>query len=269
MKDNSKAEILVKQVTAHPKYQHITNDLVFHLSREALDKGLSGKTAIKYVRNKLHQVGGAYFKKQVDYIGAAQILRNLPQDTHSGSVKDFCRKTMQAHASTAERLPILEAFFHTCLAPIAPVTSVLDLACGLNPLAIPWMPLTDDAQYIACDIYLDMLEMINEFFSHINLDAIAKPCDLVNTLPDETTQLTFLLKSIPCLEQLDKTITIRLMDQIPSEHILISFPARNLAGRKKGMENFYRHHFLELLSIRTWEVREFVFESELAFLVSK
>lgn len=269
MKDKSQAEILVKQVIAHPKYQHITDDLISHLSHEALDKGLRGKTAVKYVRNKLHQVGGAYFKQQVDYTGAAQTLGNLPKDSQSGPVKDFCYKMMQAHASTAERLPILEDFFHTCLAPIAPVTSVLDLACGLNPLAIPWMPLTEDAQYSACDIYLDMLEWINVFFNHIDLNAIAKPCDLVNTLPVETTQVTFLLKSIPCLEQLDKTIAMRLLDQIHSEHFLVSFPARSLAGREKGMQSFYRDHFLELLSARNWKVHEFVFRTELAFLVSK
>lgn len=269
MKDKSQAETLAEQVTAHPKYQHITGDLVFHLSREAVDKGLTGKSALKYVRNKLHQVGGAYFKKQVDYTGATQTLENLPKDTHADSMKDFCRKMMRFHASTAERLPILERFFHTCLAPIAPVTSILDLACGLNPLAIPWMPLNEDAQYLACDIYLDMLGMINAFFNHVNLNAIAKPCDLVTALPRETTQVTFLLKSIPCLEQLDKDIVMRLLDQIQSEHILVSFPARSLGGREKGMKNFYRDHFLELIADRTWDVREFIFESELAFLVSK
>ena len=69
-------------------------------------------------------------------------LGSLPTDLHNPQVKDFCLERMRGHASTQERLPILEEFFQTTLASIAPVESVLDLACGLNPLALPWMPLT-------------------------------------------------------------------------------------------------------------------------------
>ena len=269
MTDKTQSAFLVHQVTANSKYQQIAESLIYRLSEEAITKGLSGRSAVKYVRNKLHQVGGAYFKKTIDYTEVGNVLEKLPKDLGSDLVKSFCRETMRKHSSTAERLPILDNFFHTCLAPITPVISILDLACGLNPLAIPWMPLADNAQYLACDIYLDMLAFINRFFKDFNLAGKTQPCDLVAKLPTETTQVTFLLKSIPCLEQLDKAIAIRLLDQIQSEHILVSFPVQSLGGRSKGMQNFYRGHFLDLISGRSWETREFLFETELAFLVSK
>lgn len=262
-------EFLVKQVTAHPKYQQIAEDLIFHLSREAIAKGLRGKPAVKYVRNKLHQVGGAYFKQPVDYATAIDTVKNLPQDLQTLPVRDFCQTMMKMHTSSAERLPILEAFYQTCLAPIAPITSILDLACGLNPLAIPWMPLVKDFKYFACDIYLNMLGMLNAFFSHFSLEAIAKPCNLVTASPSEKTQVALLLKSIPCLEQLDKSIPIRLLENIQSEHILISFPAFSLRGRSKGMPTFYGDHFKKLIVGKSWEVHIFYFDTELAFLVSK
>jgi 16S rRNA (guanine(1405)-N(7))-methyltransferase len=176
---------------------------------------------------------------------------------------------MQSHASTAERIPILEDFYKTCLAPIAPVSSVLDLACGLNPLAIPWMPLAQDCIYYGCDIYLDMLKLLNAFFDHLNIKGWAKPCDLTTAVPDEDTQVAFLLKSIPCLEQVDKTIGARILQSIQADHILVSFPVHSLGGRMKGMPNFYRERFYEFLSDETWQVQEFQFKTELAFLVSK
>jgi len=267
--DKIQLEALAQQVAAHPKYQPITADLVLRLSQEALNLGLTGKPAVKYVRNKLHQVGSAYFKQKIDYAAAKALLAQLPQDSNSDDVKNFCRKLMQTHASTAERLPILPEFYQTCLASIAPITSITDLACGLNPLAIPWMPLADEVHYFACDIYLDMLDMIDAYFRQINLFGQVEPCDLVSNIPTRKTQLAFLLKSIPCLEQLDKSIARRLLENIPSDHILVSFPVHSLGGRQKGMKTFYQDHFNELISGNAWQVQTFNFATELAFLVSK
>jgi len=269
MKDDIHLNTLVDQVMSNPKYQHIATDLVERLSQEAIAKGLHGKPAIKAVRNKLHQVGGAYFKRIPDYTDAEIELSKLPQDLHAEFIKQFCVAQMENHASTAERLPILDTFFQTCLAPIAPIVSVLDLACGLNPLAIHWMPLVDGFRYDACDIYLDMVGLINNFFNHLHLNGKAQPCDLLNKIPDINPQVTFLLKSIPCLEQIDKGSGSQILSSIKSKHILISFPVRSLTGRKKGMPDFYRDHFYALVAGKGWEIREFLFPSELAFLVTK
>ena len=267
--DNAQHELLVAQVMSGAKYKNVTPDLVRRLTQEALASGLIGKPAVKYVRNKLHQVGGAYFKQKVDYSALKQELDQLPTEISADETRDFCRRVMQVHASTAERLPILETFFHTCLAPIAPVTSINDLACGLNPLAFPWMPVADTVQYHACDIYEDMLGLISVFFNHFHLAGRAEPCDLITTTPTGKTQVAFLLKSIPCLEQMDQSIVIRLLDEINSEHILVSFPVHSLSGRQKGMSTFYKDHFVNLINGKTWFVQEFRFQTELAFLVSK
>jgi 16S rRNA (guanine(1405)-N(7))-methyltransferase len=267
--DNPMIEELAAKVQANPKYQKIADDFVRRLCGEALAKGLTGKSAVKYVRNKLHQVGNAYFKQRINVNQLQSELSSFPQDSTNDFVKSFCIKTMKTHASTAERLPILEQFFYTCLEPIAPIDSVLDMACGMNPFAIPWMPLAKDFRYVACDIYLDMLALSNAFFSHFNFKAHAQACDLLGTIPQSEAQVTFLLKSIPCLEQVDKSIGTHLLESIPSKHILISFPARSLSGKIKGMPDFYRQHFYALIRDKTWEVQEFEFSTELAFLVTK
>jgi 16S rRNA (guanine(1405)-N(7))-methyltransferase len=184
-------------------------------------------------------------------------------------VQQFCREQMKAHASTAERLPIIETFFKTCLASISPIESVLDLACGLNPLALPWMPLADDFSYQSCDIYLDMLDLIQAFFDHFMIQGHTFACNLTDGIPREHAQVGFFLKSLPCLEQLDKSIGVRLLEEVNTDHILVSFPVHSLGGVNKGMPGFYREHFYYLIAKKNWKVQEFCFETELAFLVSK
>ncbi len=80
--------------------------------------------------------------------------------------------------------------------------------------------------------------------------------------------MAFLLKSIPCLEQLDKNIPLRLLKAIPAQHWLVSFPAHSLGGRGKGMRHNYRQHFEEI--IQGWQVSQQVFDfpGELVFLLS-
>jgi len=269
MTDQPDIEKMVKKVQANKKYEAITPDLVRRLSKSAIARGFSGKSAVKDVRNKLHQIGGAYFKKRIDYSQWLKDLKETDKTPNSDQLRQFCTRMMGLHASTAERLPILEDFFKTCLAPIAPVKSILDLASGLNPLAISWMPLQTGFTYHACDIYMDMLSLVQSFFDHLGIDGTTEACDLVGEVPTKPAQIAFLLKSIPCLEQVDKDIGIMLLEKIQADHILVSFPVQSLGGRNKGMPDFYQDHFYEMISGKAWGIKKFTFQTELAFLVTK
>ncbi|MEA3326655.1 MAG: hypothetical protein U9R53_05025, partial [Chloroflexota bacterium] len=127
MTKNDTVQNLVEEVRANPKYQYITSDLIQQLCQDAIRRGLKGKSAIKAVRSKLHQIGGAYFSKQINYSETKNRLGGLTDDIQSAEVREFCRQTMRSHTSTAERLPILDTFFETCLAHLTPVHSVIDL----------------------------------------------------------------------------------------------------------------------------------------------
>jgi 16S rRNA (guanine(1405)-N(7))-methyltransferase len=77
------------------------------------------------------------------------------------------------------------------------------------------------------------------------------------------------LKTLPCLEQIDKGIGVELLDRIPAEHLLISYPVRSLGGRAKGMGKTYETQFNEIAALKGWKFERFEFASELAFLVTK
>jgi len=260
---------LVDTVRSTPHYQGISKELVQKVGAQELDKGRSFKEAVKATRNKIHQVGGAYQEHTVRYAAWLDELKAIPCDPADARLKDFCRRMMGEHASTRERLAILDRFYSTILASIAPLQSVADLACGFNPLSLPWMPLAENATYYGCDIYADLADFFNVFLTHLGRPGRVEVRDLTNNLPTQPVHLALLLKTLPCLEQVNKEIGLSFLDDIQADYLLVSFPVASLSGRSKGMAKNYAGHFLSLIEGRPWSVQRFEFSSELAFLVKK
>jgi 16S rRNA (guanine(1405)-N(7))-methyltransferase len=259
---------LVQAVRDSAKYGNVCEDFVRRIGAAELSKRRSLKEAIKATKNKLHQVGGAYLDTAGEYPRWLATLRAAAAQGDP-ALRDACRAIMAHHASTRERLPILETFFAETLAGIAPVTSVLDVACGLNPLAILWMPLLPGATYLACDIYQDMMDFVGAFLALLGVSGRAFVCDVIHEPPTERVHLALILKTLPCLEQVDKSAGLRLLDAVHADYALVSFPARSLGGRDKGMIAHYEARLRDLLAERHWPVQRFEFETELAFLVDK
>src|SRR6516164_27288 len=138
-KDYQQIDHLVEAVQASSKYKSIDSAFIKYIGAQELARRHNLKEAIKSTKNKLHQVGGAYQDTNPRY---SFWLDELQQASRSGNRERFlevCTWVMWHHSSTRERLPILDQFYNTILANIHPINSVIDIACGLHPLAIPWM----------------------------------------------------------------------------------------------------------------------------------
>ena len=266
---------LVAQVLASPKYRAISPDLVRRAGGIELAKATSMKDAIKATKNRLHQVAGAYLDAP-RYDAWLAELRAASDDGAAVS-RLALQRVMSRHASTRERLPILDQFYAQTLAGLGPLHSVLDLACGLNPLAIPWLPLAEGASYLACDIYTDLSAFLNAAFAlpgpFARLHAHAETRDILTDLPDGDADLVLLLKAIPCLEQVDRDAGARLLAAISAPRLLISYPLRTLGGRAVGMERHYDESFHALLArvggSSSWRVTRHTFATELAYLIER
>jgi 16S rRNA (guanine(1405)-N(7))-methyltransferase len=257
---------LTRLVSASLKYAAIDAGLVRQIGRRELAARRSLKEAVKATKNRLHQVAGAYQDARPRYAEWVEQLRAARDDR---ALRSACAAIMERHASTRERLPILESFYATTLAGLPPIRSVLDVACGLGPLARPWMPLADGAAYYACDIYADMAAFLNDFFAIAGVAGNAQVCDLVAGAPTQRADVALVLKALPPLEHLQKGAGLRLLRALRAEYLLVSFPARSLGGRDKGMVEHYAREFLALAAGEGWPVERFEFPSELAFRVRK
>ncbi len=268
MSSESPLDRLVDEVRASAKYRRVSQDVIRRLGATELAHHPRLKDAVKATKNKLHQVGSAYLEAAMSYdtwLDRLTAARAVSEEAFRAA----CQDVMRAHASTRERLPILAEFYAALLGDLGPIHTLLDVACGLNALALPWMPLAPGASYIGCDIYEDMVAFVRAFLPLAGMTGDALTCDLGAALPTRPADVALALKTIPCLEQTDKAAGLRLIEGLPAHVVIVSFPVRSLGGRQKGMAEHYEAHLRDLLSGRDWPVERFEFASELAFRITK
>ncbi len=267
--ESQQIDRLIEAVLASSKYKSIGVDFIKYIGMQELSRHRNLKQAIKSTKNKLHQVGGAYQTSAPRYSVWLDELKFAKRSGNKEHFLDTCKWIMQYHSSTRERLPILEQFYSTILANLPPINSVIDIACGLHPLAIPWMPLSEHVQYFAYDIYEDMIGFLNASLALMPVQASGKVSDVIHSCPMQKVDIAFILKAIPCLEQVDKSAGLRLLETINAGHLVVSFPAHSLGGKNKGMATNYESRFYKQVAHKPWSIQRFEFPGELVFLVSK
>ncbi|MEM7028269.1 MAG: 16S rRNA methyltransferase [Chloroflexota bacterium] len=265
-------DAVVQAVQQSRKYRHVYTDIIRLIAHQERQKRSSLKEVTKATKNKLHQISGAYFKQKPAYdrwLASLQAINFDAGGSDTDALKKACRSLLAKHASTKERLPVLDRFYAETLSDLPPISSVLDLACGLNPLTIPWLPLSTSAQYYACDIYTDLADFLGQALPLLQADGHGFCCNLLTTVPTVTVDLALLLKTLPVLEQLERGRSLELLRGLNTAYLLVSFPAQSLGGQNKGMRQSYADWFISIIQAEPWQVQMFNFETEIAFLIRK
>jgi 16S rRNA (guanine(1405)-N(7))-methyltransferase len=267
---------VVSAVASSKKYEALCTDTIRRIAAHELAAHGSTKTAIKATKRRLHQVYGA-FEWNVEYDAAFRQLEAAYKTGSGLEIQTTCRHLMQGHSSTRERLPILDRFYPSVFAVTGPPGSILDLGCGLNPLALPWMNLvpqsglegTTGARYIALDIDAERVGFLNRFLTLAGFEPLARCQDILAHVPNDTADVALLLKMSPTLERQEPGSTLRLVEQLCTSHVVVSFAVKSLGGREKGMANQYQQQFVAWAEERHWTTEELAFDTELVFVVTK
>ena len=272
-------ERVLETVFAARKYGSVHPGLARAIAAAELAKGRSLKEAVKATKNQLHQSATVYFRQNPDYdetvrqlqavIGSIDCGRDAYAHSDNESVRPLLRRIMGAHASTYERLPLLDTIYGQIFQRLPPVNSALDVACGLHPLARPWMPLPPDLAYTAYDIFADQIDFINRFFGVMGYAGVAVQRNALEDMSAPAADIAFLLKTLPCLEQIESGAGRRLLHQIDAPILVVSFPSHSLAGRKKGMADHYAAYFDAITEGSGWQVESLTYPSELVYIVRK
>lgn len=258
---------LVAQVLASNKYRALSPDLVRTIGAQELAARRSLKAAVKATKGRLHQAAGAFLDRTPPYADWLMRLRAAADD--ETRLRAVCREIMGWHASTRERLPDLERFYSTIFGLLPPIASLMDLACGLNPLAAPWMPFPPGAQYLACDLYHDLIAFIDAALPLFGLRSTACVCDLTGSLPPWRADAALLLKTLPLLEHLRRGAGREVLQQIDAPYVVVSFPTRSLGGRDVGMAAAYTRFMEDIIDAKGWACKRLDFARELVFVVQK
>jgi 16S rRNA (guanine(1405)-N(7))-methyltransferase len=260
------------RVSASPRYRHVDPDLVARLAAEESPRARNADDAVKRVKRRLHQAVGAFGGGRGGRPGSeslAALRAAWAGDLRDPAVMGACRDLLASHASMAERVQHLDAFY-TGIWEAAGATpeSVLDLGCGLAPLALPWMGLPRTARYVAVDVDRRALETVDGFLDLVGQPHAVEARDLAAGPPDVAADMALMLKLVPTLDRLDADAATRLLAGLRARHAAVSFPRRSLGGRRKGMERTYRARAARLASDTGFElVAEASVPNELVFLL--
>lgn len=264
--DEAMAEV-VAAVLASRRYRTVHPPLVLRIAR-AQAAAASGSPAdlVKRTKRALHQIFGAYLPKPPRY---DRLLAELRAASSDADARTALRRAMAQHASTRERLDHLEPFYAAIASHVGTPTSVLDVACGLGPLASPWWGLPASAEYHAWDIDVTLVTFVGACLDHLGLRPHAAAVDLLEVPQWPQTEVALVLKTLPCLEQQAPGAGEALLVAIPAPRVVVSFPTRSLGGRAKGMGATYARRFEALLAARGWAAEAFEVGPELVFVVSR
>ena len=243
------AEIRKKKELSGVSTEVIKKSIINYVSKHnvALDKvnKKDKKLIIKEVRAELRLYTGRFQKgtdRREEMLGSGNI-----------------RGLLESHVSTKERVGIYPEL--KMLIKNLNVKSILDLACGLNPIALA----EKDIKYHACDIKEDELEIIGKFFEKNGINGKVFVCDLREVdenLPE--ADLCLLLKTF---EVVDKMYAERILKSLKCRYIIVSFPLQKISGRRMKVPK--RDWMDKILERLKYKFKIVEMENEIFYVIEK
>lgn len=264
----SKFNSLVQKIITSRKYQSlgIPVETVQDLVLKSSIPGLKDRELEKIVRQKLHNIVAPYLE-DLDY-PAAKARLSTQQTENDNSLKEFCLKILSAHASTKERIPIMKEFYASIFEHTGTPASILDLACGLNPFALPWMRTPSGTIYHAYDIHQPRIDLINTFLEVIHRPPLAEKLDILVNPPAIQADVAFFFKEAHRFEQRQHGCNRTFWQALNVKFIIVTLPAYNLTGSRSMMDG-QRILVEKAISGLNWQVREILLGNEIIFCIKK
>lgn len=259
----------VETLLQSKKYRElgIPEETLYDMVQNEMQNYRSSKDAIKSVRQKLHNVMAPYLGDP-DYARENEHLEQVSKEPSPENIQTFCQSILQSHASTRERYPILPLFYEGIFNHCGQPRVILDLACGLNPFALPWMNLPSTVSYYAYDINQPRVDLINAFFVRMGLEPLAETRDILLSPPEVEADVAFLFKEAHRLEQRRRGCNLPLWKTIKARHLLVSLPASSLSGQH-DLADRQRHLVRNIVGENQWQVVEMIFGNEMVFCIEK
>jgi 16S rRNA (guanine(1405)-N(7))-methyltransferase len=256
---------IVERVRRSSRYRDVDGGLVERLAREELPRARNADDAVKRVKRRLHQAVGAFRgATRLDGLNAA-----WRGDLDDSAFRTACVEAMRMHASTRERVPHLDRFHGSIWGLTGVPRRLLDVGCGLHPLALPWMGI-GDATYLATDVDERVLGTVDAFLDLVGQPHSVTLGDAVGDPPTDDADVALLLKLVTTLDRQDTTAATRLLRGLRARHAVVSFTTRTLSGRSRGMEGTYRARLERLVTDagRVLDVAEASVQNELVFVLT-
>jgi hypothetical protein len=171
------------------------------------------KVIIKEIRAELRNYAGR-FQVKSNYQNRLKLLQ-----------QNKIQEILKTHSSTKERLENYDEI-NKWIYNTNP-KSILDLACGLNPIALAKQGIF----YIAVDIKEDELKLIDLFFKKNNLDGKTIIADITKIENFPKTDICLIFKTLDIIEQKGHKRAKEIIQKINTQTIIASFSTKTLSGK--------------------------------------
>ena len=213
---------LFDKLSSNKKYSDVCPDTIRRVISECEGRYKKSKDMEKAVREKLHGITSAF----------NELGGDVQREVYALEFGDDRALTdiLKRHASTRERLPLsaMDALYAKIFETTGRPTSILDLACGLNPV---YLLHRFDCDVVGVDISKSCVSLIpNGVWGDLLCE---------NAIPQERFHIALLFKILPLLERQKSGSAMDVMNRIDAEYLVVSFPTRTLGGRNVGMEDNY------------------------------
>jgi hypothetical protein len=193
------------------------------------------------------------------YVGQFQISEEKKEKFLKS--EDFS-SLLNIHSSTKERISFYPELKSKLLA--LDVRSILDLGCGINPIALA----SPEIKYYASDINESDLSVVKLFFERNNIKGKVFPHNLRgdnSNLPE--ADICLLFKVLDTIEQKGHKIAENLIINLKCKYILASFSTKKLSGKPM---NFPQRKWLSrLLERLNFNYEIFKSDNEIFYLIKK
>ncbi len=263
-RDEAELRALVAAIKASRKYRAVSEETIWALCEQAWPEHKKGKALEKAVRRRLHGIAAGHLGDP-DY---AELGVALVAALERGDVEEeraLCAAALQQHLSTRERWPYLPRFYAEIFARTGVPGTLLDLACGLGPLSLPWMGLPASTRLLAYDIHEPRVALLDGYLRARGQPGGAELRDIVLRPPTERADVALLLKELHRLQRnYPRAVGVEWLASIPARHLVVSLPAFSAHGGRR-LDERYRGMMAALVEGQGWATHELSFEHELVF----
>lgn len=224
---------MIAKIRNSRKYRQtgIPDATIEDILRRELARHPKPADALRSAKAILHNVMAPYLD-DVNHELACGLVEDAFASDDEQTIRKSARNILELHDSTRERLLYLENFYQ-CIREACPdIQTILDLACGLNPFAFPWMGFPATVNYHAFDIHQPRVEMINQFLRGLGLQPLAEARDILVNPPDVQADAAFLFKEAHRMEKRRKGASRGLIQALHARVIFVSLPNRSLDGQR-------------------------------------
>ncbi len=275
-KDEAFITAVTEAIKQSRKYGDTSEATIRQLAEEAARQHKKPKAAIKAVRARLHSIMAPYLGDP-DYAAMSQQLSAAFAANDQEHINQLCLASLDAHLSTRERLPIMTDFYRQIFAVTGQPQAILDIACGLNPLALRWMfpeggerwsVNGERLKFYAYDIHEPRINFINHYFQLEGLAPLARVQDVALHIPQEQADVALFLKEMPRFTRNYGDLGRPLLQALNVRWLVLSYPSISTHGGR-NLTSRYRDFMHQLIAGLNWPITELLFEGELVFVIEK